>query len=413
MTQLPKTQWINWYENLSCSAVRFDAATPDDVVQAVNYAKIHDLSLRMAGTGHSNIALVPTSGVVVTTDQLQGLLDHDSDDSTVTLAAGTKIRAMGDMLWEHGLSLPNQGDIDTQSIVGAISTGTHGTGITLKNMSASVLSMTLVTATGELRTITEADGDLMRAARVSMGMLGAVTSIDMSVCPAYKLHEWIGFMPYRQAAEIEDEMNEKYRHFTYFWCADAKSAHWLGFDQGAMSEGDREYACVRIFDPQPIDLPAELERCTYRRRHDRAYRIYAEDYAPEFDEMEYMVPLASGRACFEELTDTMRDDFKALQIPTEVRVTAGDDSLLSEFEGGPRRSISLGGRMHEDNDEFFRRCDAVFARYGGRSHWAKANCMTRDRLRALFPRFDDFVAIRREIDPSGLFLNNYLKRWFE
>jgi FAD/FMN-containing dehydrogenase len=410
-SQKSKGQWKNWFENLSCEAVIIDAATEEDVSRAVRYAGSNGVNLRVAGTGHSNVALVPNPGIVVLTDRLKGLLAHDAEKRTVTLAAGTKIRAMGEMLWEHGLSLSNQGDIDTQSIVGAISTGTHGTGINLTNLSARVRSMRLVDANGDLQELGEGDEHRLRAARVSMGMLGAITAVELEVSPAYHLHEWIGFMPYRAAAEIENEMNARFRHFTYFWCPNAKSERFIS-TEGVIKEGQTDIACVRIFDPEPIEI-GELEKYTYRRRHDRSYRIFAEDYIPEFDEMEYMVPLELGRECFEELISTLHETFHDLAIPTEVRVTAGDDNYLSEYQGAPRRAISLAAHINGDNDEFFAACDAVFARYQGRPHWAKANCMTKARLQELYPHFNDFVAVRRQMDPNGVFLNDYLRRWFE
>lgn len=403
--------WTNWFGNLTCNAIVVDAASEEDVSNAIRYARAQGLSLRMAGTGHSNIALVPNSGMVVVTDKLKGLMAHDSAKRTVTVAGGTKIRAMGDMLWEHGFSLTNQGDIDTQSIVGALSTGTHGTGLGLTNLSSRIRSMWLVDAQGELRVLDGSDGHVMRAACVSMGMLGAITAVELEVSPAYHLHEWIGFMPYRLAAEIEDEMNVKFRHFTYFWCPNKKSERFISVN-GVIEEGETDVACVRIFHPEPIEV-GELEKYTFRRRYDRSYRIFAEDYVPEFDEMEYMVPLEVGRDCFEDLITSLHDMFHEIAIPTEVRVTAGDDNYLSEYYGGPRRAISLAGHIKQDNSKLFAACDAIFARYEGRPHWAKGNCMTKVRLQSLYPRFDDFVAVRREMDPEGVFLNDYLRRWFE
>jgi FAD/FMN-containing dehydrogenase len=405
------SRWSNWFGNLSCETRVVDAASEEDVAQAVRHARLEGLSLRVAGTGHSNIALVPNPGVVVITDRLKGLLQHDSGKRTVTLAAGTKIRAMGDMLWEHGLSLSNQGDIDTQSIVGAISTGTHGTGIGLTNLSARVRSMSLIDASGEMRQLDGSDEHRMRAARVSMGMLGAIIAVELEVSPAYYLHEWVGFMPYRAVTEMEDEMNARFRHFTYFWCPNQKSERFISVN-GVIKEGETDVACVRIFHPDPIEL-GELEKFVFRRRYDRSYRIFAEDYIPEFDEMEYMIPLDQGHECFEELITSLHDILHENAIPTEVRVTAGDDNYLSEYQGGSRMAISLAGHVNADNSRLFQACDAVFARYDGRPHWAKANCMTKDRLKQLYPHFDDFVGVRREMDPEGLFLNDYLRPWFE
>ncbi|TIX41819.1 MAG: FAD-binding protein, partial [Mesorhizobium sp.] len=267
----PESRWKNWFGNLSCEALIIDVASEEDMSQAVRHARANGLSLRVAGTGHSNIALIPNTGVVVTTDRLKGLLAHDIEKQTVTVAAGTKIRAMGDMLWEHGFSLTNQGDIDTQSIAGAVSTGTHGTGIQLSNLSARIRSMRLVDAKGDLQELDGRDDDRLRAARVSLGMLGAVTAIELDVSPAYHLHEWLGFIPYRLAAEIENQMNARFRHFTYFWCPNAKSERFISVS-GVIREGEQDIACVRIFHPEPIEM-GELEKYTYRRRHDRSYRI--------------------------------------------------------------------------------------------------------------------------------------------
>lgn len=413
-SKLTAGTWTNWYGNLSCKAAIVDAHTEEDVAEAVRFAGAQGWDLRLAGTGHSNIPLIPNSGMVITTDNLKGLIAHDSDACTVTLAAGTKIRALGDMLWEHGLSLSNQGDVDTQSIVGALSTGTHGTGLALPNLSSRIRALRMVGADGEIVALDQrnaADEDRLRAARVSMGMLGAITSVEMEVSPAYHLHEWMGFMPYAAAAEIEEEMNARFRHFGYFWLPNKKSEKFISVTD-IMQEGQEGFACVRIFDPEPIDV-GELEKYTFRRRHDRSYRIFAEDYIPEFDEMEYMVPLEVGRECFEVLTTELHDMFQQISIPGEVRVTAGDDNYLSEYQGGPRRAISLAGPMHADNSTFFAACDEIFARYDGRPHWAKANCMTRERLQAVYPHFDDFLRVRREMDPEGLFLNDYLRPWFE
>lgn len=403
--------WTNWYGNMSCNAFVSDPHTEESVCAAIRLARRRGHTIRLAGTGHSNVPLIPNSGTVLTTDALQGVLSHDSGTSTVTIAGGTKIRTLGDKLWDLGLSLTNQGDIDTQSIAGALATGTHGTGQGLTNLSARATSFRIVDANGDLRVIDENSENQLRAARVSLGMLGAVTAVTLKVSPAYMLHEWAALMPYEQVAEIEEHMNTTYRHFGYFCSQNPQAgARFMALDAeqvAAMST----ICFVRVFDTEPIDA-GELEKYTVRRRHDRAYRIFAEDYPPEFDEMEYMIPVADGRACFEELTDRAGPYFRATGIPSEVRVVAGDDSYLSEFQGGARRAISVAGIMHQDNRDFFRACHDVFARFGGRPHWAKASFLTQESVRDLYPLYEDFVAVRRDFDPDGVFLNNHLRPLF-
>lgn len=398
--------WKNWYGNISCEAIVIDVSSEADIVDAVLYARGEGLRLRAAGTGHSNVPLVSSNGVVLRTERLTGLVAHDAAASTATFRGGTKIHDIGDALWAVGLALSNQGDIDTQAIAGALATGTHGTGLKLQSLSSTITQMRLVDSTGQISILDESDPARLRAGRVSMGMLGVVSEVTMKVSKAYHLHEWVAVMPFELAAEIELEMCEKFRHFGYFWCSTPESTKWLGVD-GA--EGDVAY--VRIFHPEPIEV-GELEKYCIRRRHDRSYRIYPEVYTPDFHEMEYMVPLAQGAQCFRELKTTLKDRFDEIALPAEMRFTAGDDNYLSEYFGGPRVAISVSGRMGLEEVDFFRACDEIFARYDGRSHWGKIHFLDRNRLQHVYPRHETFVEIRRELDPDGIFLNDYLEPLF-
>lgn len=400
------TAWKNWYGNIGCDAAVIDVANEADIAEAVRYARRNGLRLRPAGTGHSNVPLVPNAGVVLRTEGLKGLVAHDSAADTATLRGGTKIHDIGDALWAVGLGLSNQGDIDTQAIAGALATGTHGTGLQLQNLSSRITRMRLVDATGEIRILDESDPRRLRAGRVSMGMLGVVSEVTMKVSKAYHLHEWVAVMPFELAAEIELEMCEKFRHFGYFWCSSPASAKWLGAD---VTEGDLAY--VRIFHPEPIEV-GELEKYCIRRRHDRSYRIYPEVYTPDFHEMEYMVPLAQGAECFRALKTELKDRFDEIALPAEMRFTAGDDNYLSEYFGGPRVAISVSGRMGREEIAFFRACDEIFARYDGRSHWGKIHFLDRARLQKVYPEHGTFVDVRRELDPDGMFLNDYLEPLF-
>lgn len=403
--------WKNWYKNQSCLAYVVDAKSEADICEAVAFANKKGLKVRVAGTGHSNVALIPNPGVVIVTDNLAGIVAHDLDAETVTLWAGTKICNIGDPLWERGLSLSNQGDVDTQSIAGAISTGTHGTGLALPNLSSRVQSFRMVTASGDVQTIDASDPEKLKAARVSLGLLGIVTQLTMKVSKAYHLHEWVGVMPYEVAAAAESEMVAKFRHFGYFWCSSPASANWLGVPAESEPEKYTDCAYVRIFHPEPIDVGA-LSKYEHRRRYDRSYRIFPEVYTPDFHEMEFMVPLEDGQKCFRELRSSVRHLFDKVVIPGEMRFTAGDDSYLSEYYGGPRVAISVSGRMHKDDYDFLNACEDIFRKYDGRTHWGKVNRMTREDLQRTYPRHGDFVAIRREMDPNDVFLNDYLAPLF-
>ncbi|CAI3801079.1 hypothetical protein GLGCALEP_02648 [Pseudomonas sp. MM221] len=174
---LEHAHWRNWAGNQSCiRAARGAPASEDELCSMVNQASSNGMNVRVAGSGHSFTPVALTNGLHLSLANMSGVRHIDHEKKRVTAAAGTTINAFGKALRAAGLSMVNQGDIDSQSIAGALTTGTHGTGLTLGNLASSIVGMKLVQPNGEVLVVDESTPDLLQAGRVSLGVLGIVSA---------------------------------------------------------------------------------------------------------------------------------------------------------------------------------------------------------------------------------------------
>jgi FAD/FMN-containing dehydrogenase len=249
----PGATWTNWVGNQSFSPAL--AAAPVDeveVVRLVRDAAARGATLRVAGAGHSVTPLVETDGVLLDLSALAGVITVDRDNATVTALPATTIGMFGEPLWDLGLALENQGDIDTQQIAGAVATGTHGSGVGLRSFSGLVRSMRLVTGAGDVLDVDGSQPDLLHAAQVAVGMLGVITRLELQVVPAYRLAERIDQLPYAEVMEGWDELVAAHRHFSFFWLPSEESAAMYGL---TTSEGERaaDSCYVKVYDEAAPD----------------------------------------------------------------------------------------------------------------------------------------------------------------
>jgi len=367
--------------------------TPPDVAavaRAVRSARDAGRTVRCVGSGHSFVPFW-TDDVILSLDGIDGLIRVDRVGRSATVAAGTKLHRLGPLLWEHGLSLPQQGDIDRQSLAGALSTGTHGTGRSLPSLSNYIRAMTLVTADGELRRLTpETDGTLFAAAQVAQGALGILVDVTLALDPAFNLHERTWDCPFAECAATHADLVDANRHFEFFWTpkSDACEMKVLNKTDAAPARiGEREHVAP-------------------------AYRVFPSDREIRFNEMEYSVPFAAGWDCFLELRELMLRDFPKLPWPVEYRTLAADAIPLSTASG--RETVTLSVHQGADRDwrPLFQAAEAIFRNHAGRPHWGKLHGLGAAELAALYPHFDEFRAHRQALDPEGVFLNPYLRRLF-
>jgi FAD/FMN-containing dehydrogenase len=397
-------RWTNWVGNQSFTPARH--ATPrseDEVAALVREAAAQDMGVRVVGAGHSFTPIVQTDGLLLDLSALSGVVSADPVRRRAVAGAGTPIHGFYEPLWERGLALRNQGDIDDQHIAGAVATATHGSGIGNTCFSGVVRGVSLVTPDGSIRRIGEDEPRLLRAAQVSVGTLGVMTELELEVTEAYRLSEQIDVWPWQEVMDRWDELVHAHRHFGFFWMPSEESAALYNIEgHGAMA--DRCY--VKIYDEATPDQP---DSATPGRRTDRCYRIYPMVYDPNFHELEYFVALERGPEALAAMRELMLASLPDAVYPLEVRTVGPDDAYLSPNYKTATTVISVSGTPGTDYWDYLRSVDALLAQFDARVHWGKLHFLNSERLHALYPEAGEFIAVRRELDPEGVFLNDHLR----
>lgn len=403
--------WRNWVGNQSC-IVRQRGAPESEAALAemVREATSQGLNVRCAGSGHSFTPVALTSGLHLTLSNMQGVVNIDQARKRVAVKAGTTINQLGKVLKSNGLSLINQGDIDSQALAGALTTGTHGTGATLGNMASQIVGMRLVQPDGSVLVVDETTPDLLEAARVSIGMLGVISEITLQAMDSYNLHEKLWRCTFDEMIEQHDELAARHRHFGFFWCPVPESRHCYCLpDTASVSTTDKtsdvcEMKVIDITDRPPME--EGFEKIAY------SSEIYPIEYVPNFHELEYAVPVAHGKDAVKAVRKLMLEKHPTCIYPIEYRFTAGDTGWISPFYEQDSITLSVSGEPGTDYWEYLKDVDTILRQYGSRPHWGKLHFLGADDVTALYPRAGDFRALRAKIDPEGHFLNDHLRQLF-
>jgi FAD-linked oxidoreductase len=382
--------------------------------------------IRFVGSSHSFSALVPTPDMLVSLAALRGVISVDAQTGEASIWAGTRLAQIGEPLWEQGRGLINQPDIDSQALAGAIATSTHGTGATLGSMSSDVTRLRLVTANGEiLECGRDQNVDLFNAARTSFGALGAVSQIVMRTREAYKLRERTWMMPLQEGLERAAQLRDQHRHFEMYALPHGDYIQGITLDEtdapdspaDAVNNSEAEFRkAAKIIDALPflrsLIINFAAGSVDPEERTGRSYRILGNVRSMRFNEMEYTVPAEHGPACLAEILDTIRRDDIDVIFPLEYRYVQADDIWLSPFYQRPGCAISCHNFHDRDYQKYFAAIEPIFWKYQGRPHPGKIHTLEAKQLAALYPRWDDFLRIRRELDPKDRLLNDHLQRVF-
>lgn len=407
MTSNERQTWTNWVGNQRCAPQRIDYAEDDQqVADAVLKAANDGLVLRTPGSGHSFTPVVSTDGVLLDTSALTGIVDIDTSAHTLTAKAQTQIKDIGAPLLEAGLALKNQGDINTQTLIGAISTATHGSGLDFGSFSGEMTACRLVDGMGNIRDFSLAEhGEIFHGLQCSIGTMGIITEVTLSVTPAYTLEESIVIMPVAELRERWDDLLRDYRHFSFFWMPTDGSSSLYGFPEARADD------CY-------VKLYKETTACPgsggqeVGTRIDHAYKIYPHVFEPNFHELEYFIPANEGIEAFEAHRDLMLALLPDSVFPMEVRFVGGEESWMSPNHHRDNMVISVSGKPGTDYWDYLRACDTHLYGRNGRPHWGKLHFMTAERLAERFPRYTDFKSLRSDLDPQGVFLNDHLRALF-
>ncbi len=427
-TPLNARRWINWGGNQQSLAV--DVLTPgtvDEVAAQVKEASGTGRRVKAVGSGHSFTAIAVADDQRMLLHRLTGLVSIDGP--LVTVQAGMQLTKLNAILAEHGLAMPNLGDIDVQTVAGAISTGTHGTGIEHATLASCVEAVKLVTGDGEVLTVTK-DDEIFGAARLGLGALGILVEVTLRCVDAFTLladerpmalpdvlaglDEWIGanehvefyWYPYTDRAQlkINNRVPANDRPLSAFrgWLDDEFLSNTVY--QGVNRLGRVAPAIV----PGISAIAARaLTARTYTNRSDR---VFCTPRRVRFTEMEYEMPRAALPEVLAALPRIIESMPFKVQFPVEVRFTGPDDIWLSHGHGRESAYVAVHQYIGVPYEPYFRAVEAVCQPLGGRPHWGKLHYRAAADLRPVYPRFDDFVAVRDRLDPARVFANDYLDR---
>ena len=423
----------NWAGNQRCVPVEVhEPASTAEVAAIVRQAAEAGQRVKVIGGGHSFTDVAMTDGRLLSLDSMRRVLHVGGPEGyDVTVQAGIRLHDLNDELAARGLALPNLGDIDRQSIAGAIATATHGTGAGHGNLATTVVGLELVTGDGSIRRADESsDPELLRVARVGLGALGVVTEVTLRCVPAFNLHAVESIEPLTDVLADFGTVMHGTDHVEFYWMpgarrcqvkrntrtdAPAEPPSTLAYVRDKWLAENLAFGAVcRVGRRFPKAAPKVAKLITSgaseRELVDRSDRIFCSPRKVRFLEMEYGVPFdavpdAIGRIA--RLVETL--PFPPL-FPIEVRASAGDDIALSTASGRASGWIAIHQYVGAPYEAYFQGVEAIMDDYAGRPHWGKLHFQTSMTLAHRYPGWDDFARLRRELDPAGTFANAYTER---
>lgn len=423
--------WINWAGNQHCfPRHRLAPASEAELVDALRRA---EGVVRAVGSSHAFNAAVPTDDTLIATDLLSGKVSRGGTplegELQAEFFAGTRLYELNPALEEMGLALPTLPDVDHFALGGAIATGVHGTGATLRSLSDCVAGLTLVTPNGELIECSATRRpEVFNAARVSLGALGIVTRVRLQCREPYALTEVSKVEKTEDILADLDRRAAQHRHFEFMVLPNSELAASIATDYAKPGDADsgeddpqavtelrtifgilsRVPGGLGLYDRTLKLLMADAAETV---RTGPSWRILTHARVVRFREMEYMVPLDAGPACLREILRTIREKSLPVCFPLEYRIAAADDLWLSMFQGRASACIAVHQFADLDYEKYFAEIEPIFWKYQGRPHWGKLHTLDAKRLAALYPKhWRDYQEVRRSLDPQGRMLNPYLKQ---
>lgn len=427
-------QFKNWSESVHCEPEQYSEPKNVSELQAiVKQAYDARRNIRVVGAGHSFTPLVATGDLLISLKYLAGIDQIDRENHQVTVWGGSNLKDLGHQLWEQGYAMENLGDINKQSIAGAISTGTHGTGAKLGSISTQAVGMTLLLANGEMLEINkEQNASLLQAAQVSLGMLGIIIKVTLKVLPAYQLVGKSYRLSLEESLEQLEELTGNHRNMELYWFPYTNIVQIKTLDfatDSVVNDGQQQSMFKKIVIENGLFwMMSEVSRLAPKSAKamstlsalgvpvgtevNDSHTIYATPRLVKFQEMEYSVPKEYLPEILQRIDDEIRQEKYAVHFPIECRFVQGDDIWLSpSYE---RDSAYIAVHMYKGMEftPYFQALEAIFKEYEGRAHWGKMHTMTQAELQSAYPRLNDFIGVRNRLDEHGVFLNEYMKELF-
>ncbi|KAB1142910.1 FAD-binding protein [Streptomyces luteolifulvus] len=427
--------WRNWGGNVAARPARVVApASVEELSAAVRRAAEDGLKVKAVGSGHSFTAIAATDGVLIRPQLLSGIRHIDREAGTVTVGAGTQLKRLNMALAREGLSLTNMGDIMEQTVSGATSTGTHGTGRESGSIAAQITALELVTADGSVLTCsekgTEEERAVFAAARIGLGALGIVTAITFAVEPVFLLTAREEPMPFDRVLAEFDELWAENEHFEFYWFPHTDSTNTKRNNRSAGPEQpvgqlagwfEDEFLSNGVFQvaqwvgraaPAAVPTIAQIssKALSARTYTDIPYKVFTSPRRVRFMEMEYAVPRGAVTETLRELKAMVDRSGLRVSFPVEVRTAPADDITLSTASGRDSAYIAVHMFKGTPYQAYFTAAERIFTAHEGRPHWGKVHTRDAEYFARVYPRFGEFTALRDRLDPDRLFQNDYLRR---
>jgi FAD-linked oxidoreductase len=428
--------WRNWAGTESATGLEvLRPSSVEEMSAAVKSAAEQGKQLKAVGSGHSFTGCAAPEQVMIRLDGLAAITQADSETGRVALGAGTDLRKLNAGLAAFDLAMANLGDIDRQTVSGAISTGTHGTGARLGGLATQVVGLELVTADGSVLSCSaEENPDVFAAARISVGALGVIASLTLQCVPAFLLRAQEMPLPLAEVLGGFDELADGNDHFEFYWfphtdVALTKRNNRVGPGIGPSPVGrirgwvDDELLSNRVFEftnrlatRRPGLVPRINQfasRALAAREYvDASYKVFCSERDVVFRESEYGVPRENVVDVVRELRAWIERSGERIPFPIEVRVAAADDIWLSTAYGRETAYVAIHQYHRLAHQRYFEAFEQIVSAVGGRPHWGKLHTLSVEELRTRYPRYDDFLAVRDRLDPHRAFANPYTRQVF-
>ncbi|MFD2675162.1 D-arabinono-1,4-lactone oxidase [Gulosibacter bifidus] len=429
--------WRNWSGAVSDASQLTAGPTTETAVKSlVIGAGGSGLKVKTVGAGHSFNDIATTDGLRLHFNDYTGLVSVNSETNVATFRAGTPILKIPELLKPHGLALANQGDFAAQTIAGAISTGTHGTGLQFTNLSGAVRSLRIVLADGSiLYCDSRTHPELFTFGRIGIGALGIILEVGLQCVPAFRVAANEESAPVDEVLDTFVAQAREHDHYSFLWYPHSTAA--LVKRNRRLAEGEEvegympQSAFSRFVDEALVQtwgrqvsatigtmVPGIVPKVNQftsslmarKKFTDDSHQVFAQPHKVRFNEMEYAVPFEDGPEVVREIRRLIERRDWRVSFPIEVRTTAADDIPLSPAFERESTYISVHRYVREPHEEYFGAIEEVLLAAGGRPHWGKLHTLRAEELRELYPRFDEFVTLRNDLDPQRVFHNTYLDR---
>lgn len=427
-------KWTNWANNVHAELDYMHLPKSIQEVQSiVDGCRIREASLRVVGASHSFSPVAQADKDALSLENLRGLISYDTEVMEARLWAGTYLYEAASILQTIGMAFENMGDIQKQTIAGAISTGTHGTGIEFGSLSDQVVAWTWVDGRGEVRHHRRQEDELSKALSLSLGLLGVIVDVTIKTVPIYSLEVESMRQDFNDALSTWSRDVLQNRHLEWFYFPGVEAVQIKKMNKVSLVNQSGKSKVVDFIKDgviETVGFKVISEACRLKPRLSRRLTSFSAKNIPigskkglyheilptprlvKFTETEYAIPLVKFEAAMEEMHYFLKAHPFFVHFPIECRVTAGEDGFLSPTQG--EATVFLAFHMYKGMDElpYFKWVDTIMAKYGGRPHFGKMNNLTQGKLEALYPHLTLFLEYRKLNDPNAIFMSDYMKNLF-